>query len=96
MEGESCSLNTFPTPTSGQCSECTIFDLPECFPLIEKFVAQLHPGFRLGITESLPSKRKRSLVISDGALSEVTSPLVDCYLEHVVDFASTLYFFTNF
>lgn len=73
----------------------TIFDLPESFALIRKFLNVFDYQFSVGSLEQRLEDMP-SLVISNAAISEMTSPLIETYLERVISPASMGYFVTNF
>lgn len=73
-----------------------IFDLKSSHALIQKYLHQF--GYRVNFLdiEVVPTIETKSLVISNGAISEMRGELLDTYIDLVVKPAAHGYFITNF
>lgn len=96
--GEAKILQDFRQGLQLNPSKYTIFDLDTSFPLIERYLDSFGYHFERGddLGEFTPGDGRDTLVLSNGALSEMTSPLIDWYLDEVVSRARYGYFITNF
>lgn len=95
--GEAKVIQDFASTLNIPMEEYAIYDLESSYPLIERYLRVFGYNFRKRrLTENSDSQEPIGLVISNGALSEMTSPLIDEYLECVISRARRGYFITNF
>jgi len=74
----------------------TVFDLATSFPLIRKFLANF--GYQINEEElsTFQHSGEKSLVISNGAFSEMRRELQELYFKKVIQHSEYGYFITNF
>jgi hypothetical protein len=74
----------------------TVFDLATSFPIIRQFLANFGYEINGGEIFSFQHSGEKSLVISNGAFSEMRRELQELYFKKVIQHSEYGYFITNF
>ena len=74
-----------------------IYDLPSSYGIIKRFLNQFNYSASFNkLGQRINSNNMNTLVISNGAFSEMTGDLLDSYFDSVISKANYGYFITNF
>ncbi|MFZ2187706.1 MAG: hypothetical protein WAV46_03740 [Candidatus Moraniibacteriota bacterium] len=96
--GECKAFNDFAVTLSGSRlgEKWHIYDLPSSRGIIERFLSHFHYSASFDELNSSSKNSNDTLVISNGAFSEMTGSLLDAYFDSVIATAKFGYFITNF